>query len=196
MVRDSLRSIIEGVAVEAKDADIVVATAELEESLMKLGGSLSRTPLGGFRWMPEGARVPVDIWQLADTVWIRDLGLTPSIANFLAGVDLNIDRIAVGLHDHAIHDQGALAGIQTRLIKLDAEIRLDTLRYDELARAILASCQTGYAPAPEIIRLIEGATPAGIARGATRLRAEGCPEPTVAAVLSFAAKARSIVAAA
>lgn len=150
-VRDCARALFEDRCIEPKDLDVVVETSRLEEALALLPGARQVTPLGGYRLWPPSTVGWVDLWQLADTVWIARLHLAPTIANFLAGVDLNVDRIALGLHDHVVRDSGCLRAIATRTIDLDADVALGDLFPAELGRAVIAHLKTGYPLAERVV---------------------------------------------
>ena len=144
-VRDCARALFDDRRVDAKDVDVVVETSRLEEALAALPGEREVTPLGGCRLWPSATSGWIDVWQLADTAWIARLGLAPTIDNFLAGVHLNVDRVALGLHDHSVRDRGFLTAIAARRIDLDADVALDELFPAELRRAVIAHFKTGYA---------------------------------------------------
>ena len=177
---------IEGHPVKSKDADIVIDTDNLANELGNFGGKLSRTPLGGFHWIPAGASGWIDVWQLSDTVWIRALHLPPTIESFLDGVDLNIDRIAVGLHNHMVIDRGCLSGLARRYIDLDAKFTLKELALDELARAVVAHLNTGYALSERVLSSLDHAALAALLkRSSERLAGDGYPSERIAQVRQF-----------
>lgn len=153
-VRDCARALFEDRCIETKDLDVVVETSRLREALELLPGERHVTPLGGYRLWPPSTVGWVDLWQLADTVWIARLNLAPTIANFLAGVDLNVDRIALGLHDHVVRDSGCLRAIATKTIDLDADVAVGDLFPAELGRAVIAHLKTGYPLAERVVEQI------------------------------------------
>lgn len=183
--RDILRSQLSGEAAHPKDVDIVIDTDELAHAMGQVAGRVARTPFGGYRWSPTGASTTIDVWQLADTVWIREHRLPATIEMFLAGVDLNIDRIAVGLHDGSVIDGGCREAISSERIRLDATIRIDSLRCDEIARAFMASYKTGFPieNAPALPKPLS----AFIDRGWERLREDGYSDHDIALALRVAA---------
>lgn len=140
--RDVVFSNLTGVIHSPKDVDIVIDTDVLGSLMQRATGVVSRTPLGGFRWSPSGSDVSIDIWQLRDTVWIKAYKLQPTIESFLAGVDLNVDRIAVGLHDQSVNDVDCRLAFSSGTIHRDGLHRVDSLRTDEYARALMASHKT------------------------------------------------------
>jgi hypothetical protein len=184
--RDCVRARVEKRIIEPKDVDLVVATDSLASALAKLDGEIETTLFGGFRWTPPGAATWIDVWQLGDTVWIKSLYLRPTIESFLAGVDLNLDRIAVGLNSGEVIDGGCLQAIERRLIDLDAQIRLRALAEDELARAIILRVKTGYALSAAVMRRLESAAPERVLRrAAARLGADRQPPAVLARVADF-----------
>jgi hypothetical protein len=184
--RDCARACVERRIIEPKDADLVVATDSLASALAKLDGEIETTLFGGFRWTPPGAATWIDVWQLKDTLWIKSLHLTPAIESFLAGVDLNLDRIAVGLNSGEVIDGGCLQAIERRLIDLDAQIRLRALAEDELARAIVLHLKTGYALSAAVMRRLESAAPERVLqRAAARLEADRQAPAALARVADF-----------
>jgi hypothetical protein len=154
-VRDAARSLIEARAVTPKDVDVVIDTDRLAAALGQMPGVITRTPLRGWRWTPPGATSWIDVWPLRETVWIRELSLPASVRSFLAGVDLNIDRIAIDLVTGEVFDEGALDAIERRVIDLDAAVRLENLAAAELVRAVLAHLRTGYSLADRVVRALE-----------------------------------------
>ena len=157
-VRDSVRHLLGESSVAPKDIDIVIDTTELARCMRYQSGKVTRTPLGGFRWWPSpgGYRHQswIDVWQLQDTIWIKQMNLKPTIDNTLAGFDLNINRIAFGLHDQSLVDRGCLSGIDARVIDLDAEIRLENLLSFEIARAVIAHLKTSYVLSDRVLSLL------------------------------------------
>lgn len=185
-VRDCARALIEDRNVEAKDLDVVVETSRLEEALAALPGKRQVTPLGGCRWWPPATSGWIDAWQLADTVWIRRLGLAPTIANFLAGVDLNVDRIVVGLHDHTVRDCGCLTAIATRTIDLDADIALDDLSPAELGRAVIAHLRMGYSLSERVVERLRACHDDVLSPVVLeRLRGDGHGDQVIENLISF-----------
>jgi len=140
--RDVVFSNFTGMVHSPKDVDIVIDTDVLEPLMQRVTGAVSRTPLGGFKWTPLGSDISIDIWQLRDTVWIKAYGLQPTIESFLAGVDLNVDRIAVGLHDQSVNDVDCRRAFLGGTIHRDGLHPVDSLRMDEYARALMASHKT------------------------------------------------------
>jgi hypothetical protein len=184
--RDCARASIERHPVESKDVDIVIDTDNLADELEHFNGELRRTPLGGFRWTPIGASVWIDVWQLSDTLWIRALHLPPTIETFLDGVDLNIDRIAVGLHNQMVIDRGCLSGLARRCIDLDAKTRLKELALDELARAAVAHLNTGYALSEQVLHSLDHADLAALLyRSSERLSGDGYSSERIEQVRQF-----------
>jgi hypothetical protein len=192
-IRDVLRSLIGDHRVSAKDADIAVNTSELAFAVKTLGGSLSRSALGGYRWQPLYSSFWIDLWELEDTIWIQRLGLSPNLYNLLDGMDLNIDRIAFGLHDCCLVDRGCYSGVTSRTIDLDARYRLAELEADELARAVVAHIKTGYRLSARILCSIQRFdTKALLVRATERLSADGYPESTLQSVRNFIAEVRRL----
>jgi hypothetical protein len=143
--------------VEPKDVDVVVDTADLARELAAMRGRRETTPLGGFRWTPPGSRVPVDIWQLADTIWIRELHLKPTIESLLAGVDLDMDRAAISLDGSDERVDDAREALSTGEIRSNPipECKISDLAEDEMARALLLSWKTGFTLSPALERQLE-----------------------------------------
>ena len=185
-VRDCARALIESISVDVKDADIVADTEGLGLAMRTLGGVLSRTPLGGYRWQAREKGIWIDAWQLKDTVWIHSLKLPVNIDSFLDGVDLNLDRIAIGLHDQSEYDRGCYSAIINRTIDLDAKYRLSELEPDELARAIVAHLKTRYHLSSSILKAFGRFDLDALAARATeRLIGDGYPDAMVAQVRRF-----------
>lgn len=185
-VRDCVRTLREGGEHRPKDADVVVATRNLGSALRDIPGTLSTTPLGGFRWMPDGATAWIDVWQLVDTVWIEALGLSATMDSFLAGVDLNVDRIAVAFHERAVLDGGCLAAVRSCVIDLDARVHLPELRPAELARAVIAHFKTGYALSATVQSALNGADATVLSSEVIeRLRQDGYDERDLTQVRRF-----------
>jgi hypothetical protein len=185
-VRDCVRALIESISVDAKDADIVASTDRLDSAMDMLDGILSRTSLGGYRWRAPEKSVWIDAWELKETIWIHSLELPVHIDSFLDGVDLNVDRIAVGLHDRSIYDRGCSSAIIGRTIDLDAKVRLRELEPDELARAVVAHLKTGYQLSGSVRRALARFELNSLAARATqRLLGDGYPDLTVAQVSRF-----------
>ena len=190
--RDCVRALIEGHSVKSKDLDLVIDTNGLANELGKFNGRLSRTPLGGFHWIPVGASGWIDVWQLSDTVWIKKGHLRSTIENFLDGVDLNIDRIAIGLHDHTVIARECLSGVARRYIDLDARTKLKELELDELARAVVARLNTGYTLSEEVRSSLDHADLiALLARSSERLAGDGYPTERIAQVIEFISNRRA-----
>jgi hypothetical protein len=184
--RDCARALIERHPVKSKDLDIIIDTNSLANELEKFNGKLSRTPLGGFHWIPVGASGWIDVWQLSDTVWIRAQHLPSTIEAFLNGVDLNIDRIAVGLHNHTVMDRGCLSGLVGRFIDLDATTKLKELALDELARAVVAHLKTGYALSERVLSSLDHADlSALLERSSERLAGDGYTSQQIGQVRQF-----------
>jgi hypothetical protein len=128
----------------------------------------------------------IDVWQMQDTVWISHLQLAPTIDNFLAGVDLNVNRIALGLPDGTVRDGGCLEAIASRVIDLDAAVAVEQLRPAELARAVIAHLKTGYLLSKRVLAMLH--TQRGAVLSPTvleSLRGDGHPEETIRRLESF-----------
>jgi hypothetical protein len=193
-VRDCARMLLEGEVGIPKDADIVVDTDRLSSAIHHLDGSVSRTALGGYRWQPPGGSLSIDTWQLADTVWIQELGLPRDIESFLDGVDLNVDRVAIGLHDQSVFDRGCSDAIRSRTIDLDGKYRLSGLECDELARAIVAHLKTGYRLSRTVQEGLQRVNFDNLmARAAERLRIDGYSEEIVDRVLRVIRERRGVL---
>lgn len=179
-LRDMLRFEINGVATSPKDIDLIIDTGELATTLADLPGYLSGTPLGGYRWKPKGAAFWLDIWQLKDTIWIKELQLPVSIGSFLEGVDLNIDRVALELHSAELFDGECRKALAGRTIEIDARVRVEELTYDEYARALVASYKTGFGLADGLRESILNADRSRLRRRAfERLRADDYGEEDI-----------------
>lgn len=172
-LRDLLRFETNGVATRPKDIDLIVDTGELAATVTSLPGYLSGTPLGGYRWKPKGAPFWLDIWQLRDTIWIKELHLPVTIESFLEGVDLNIDRVALELRSAEFFDGKCREALAGRTIEIDSHIHLEELRYDEYARALVASYKTGFGLADALReRILSADRPRLRRRAFERLRAD------------------------
>lgn len=190
--RDCVRTLVEGRPVESKDVDIIIDTNRLANELEKFNGTVSITPLGGFHWVPVGASGWIDVWQLSDTVWIKAKQLPSTIEAFLAGVDLNIDRIAIGLHNHMVIAHECLLGVAHRQIDLDARTKLEELELDELARAVVAHFKTGYALSGRILSSLDNADViALLKRSSERLAGDGYPPEQIGQVIKFISDRRA-----
>lgn len=152
--RDCVRECQEDKRIVPKDLDVVVDTERLSHALYKIGARVTTTPLGGYRWQPNGVGAWMDIWQLKDTMWLRNETGVLSIREYLAGVDLNIDRIAFDFQGNVVYDDGCLAGLASRTIDLDAAIRIEHLLPYELVRAVVAHIKTSYAFTSRVTQLI------------------------------------------
>jgi hypothetical protein len=172
-LRDLVRADMSGVATLPKDIDLIIDTYDLEAILKSTPGYLSGTPLGGYRWKPKGTTFWLDIWQLQDTVWIKELRLPVTIESFLDGVDLNIDRIALELHTGEFFDGKCREALAGRTIEIDSRVRVKELMYDEYARALMASYKTGFSLTESLSKRIQSADRAQLRRRAVeRLRAD------------------------
>jgi hypothetical protein len=164
----------------------VIDTNTLASTLQAMPGTISRTSLGGFRWKTPEAEIPLDLWQLKDTVWIRERGLAPTITSFLAGVDLDIDRIAIGLHDGAVFGDDCYRAILEKRISLDAVYHLEALATDEYARALMARYKTGYALSDDLHVSIFRTDYSALAKRAfERLGADGYSVDDIAMALEY-----------
>ena len=142
--RDIVLSNFTGVIHLPKDVDVAIDTDVLEVLMQRVTGVVSRTPLGGFKWIPLGSEISIDIWQLRDTALDKARKLRPTIESFLAGVDLNIDWIAVGLHDQSVNDVACRYSFLDGMIRRDGLHPVESLRMDEYARALMASHKTHF----------------------------------------------------
>lgn len=190
-VRSCLASLIHGSSIEPKDADIVVDTDALESFMQTLHpDDFSRTQFGGFRWQPKRGKIWIDIWQLQDTVYIKRFAMPPTLESFLDGVDLNIDRLAVGLHDGTVvADRSAYSGIRNKIIDLDAKVQMEDFLPAELARAVIAHLKTGYALSPKVQKLLkERKSDIMMKDTVDRLEADGYSVEMLRKVRSFVAQ--------
>jgi hypothetical protein len=183
--RDVLLSRLRRRRTQSKDIDLVIDTENLSSAMADMQGEVTRTPLGGYRWIPLGSAIPIDVWQLADTIWIDEYRLPVTIDAFLSGVDLNVDRIAIGLHDGSVTDKGFMEAVRSSEIRLDASIRVDWLRNDEIARALMASYKTGFPVGTSLAGLNPAADFA--ARAWQRLRGDGYSDHDIASALDAVA---------
>lgn len=184
-LRDLLRLEAGGAAARPKDIDLIIDTSELGATLTDLPGYLSGTPLGGYRWKPKGAAFWLDIWQLQDTIWIKELRLPVTIESFLEGVDLNIDRVALELHSAEFFDGECRRALAGRTIEIDSRIRLEELTYDEYARALVASYKTGFRLATGLReRILSADRPRLRRRAFERLRADDYGEEDIREALN------------
>ncbi|HET9393380.1 MAG TPA: hypothetical protein VFO29_07680 [Candidatus Rubrimentiphilum sp.] len=183
-LRDLLRAETTGVATRPKDIDLIIDTKDLEAILKASPGYLSGTPLGGYRWKPRGTTFWLDIWQLHDTVWIKELRLPVTIESFLDGVDLNIDRVALELHTGEFFNGKCREALSGRMIEIDSRVRIKELMYDEFARALMASYKTGFSLTESLSKRIYSADPAQLRRRAVeRLRADDYADEDIRAAL-------------
>jgi len=183
-LRDLLRADTDGAATPPKDIDLIIDTGDLEPILKATPGYLSGTPLGGYRWKPTGTTFWLDMWQLQDTVWIKELRLPVTIESFLDGVDLNIDRVALELHTGKFFDGKFREALAGRTIEIDSRVRLKELMYDEYARALMASYKTGFSLTESLSKRIQGADRAQLRRRAfERLRADDYSDEDIRAAL-------------
>ncbi|MFO7776044.1 MAG: hypothetical protein R6W89_09625 [Candidatus Hydrogenedentota bacterium] len=176
-LRDCARQVQECKQIDPKDLDVVVDTELLSHALYKIGARFTTTPLGGYRWQPYGAGAWMDMWQLKDTIWLRDKTGALSIWDYLAGVDLNIDRIAFDFQGNVLCDDGCLAGLASHTIDLDATIHVEHLLPYELVRAVVAHIKTSYAVTSRVTRLIKRCDAMTLAKaGEERLPYDGYGE--------------------
>lgn len=129
-----------------KDLDLVVDIdpAVLERLIAEhtVPGRSLRTSLGGYHWYGPSSRLPIDVWALPETYWIKRFRLEPTLANFLRGSAFNIDRAAYDLDSTELHVLGATQAIRDEIIIYDPANRyLETL---QAARAALIGLKTGF----------------------------------------------------
>jgi hypothetical protein len=190
-VRSCLISLVHGTPVEPKDADIVVdadTLAEFVETLPR--GQAVHAKHGGFLWQHGRAKIPIDIWQLEDTVCIKRFGLPVTLASLLDGVDINISRLAMGLHDGAVViEPSCFGGIRKKVIHLDAKVKMDDFLVFQLARAVKLHLSTGFALSDGITELLQKRG-SEIVSGETLayLRENGTSLQTIGKITSFIEK--------
>lgn len=183
-LRDLVQADTSGSAAPPKDIDLIIDTDALEAVLKGTPGYRSGTPLGGTRWKPKATAIWLDIWQLRDTVWIKELDLPVTIDSFLDGVDLNIDRIALELHTGEFFERNAREALASHTIEIDSRVRLQELMYDEYARALMASYKTGFGLAESLSKRIQSVDRAQLQRRAfERLRADDYADEDIRSAL-------------
>jgi hypothetical protein len=119
-----------------------------------LSGSLSRTPLGGYRWHPYSSTLFIDFWELQHSVLFAEHDIPHTIENLLDGFPLNVERAAFNIRDQTLIERGAVRAISSNIIEHNPRWVQTAWLHINAARAVSIAQHTGLTLGQSVINLI------------------------------------------
>ena len=143
IVRDAVRSVVEGINYEISDVDIIVCNGELERAIESLEVDFSKTLFGGLR-IPIDDSLDIDIWEANKTIRIAPNDKLNQLENYFNDLYLNIDHIAFDPKKSALIDRGCINAIMEKTIELKFSGGEYKPHPIDLSRAVSLIRRTGY----------------------------------------------------
>jgi hypothetical protein len=98
---------------QVKDLDFVVDTsARFAKDVEKLGGKPN--VFGGLNFVRAG--LPIDLWSLEDTYFIKKFKMPATKESFLEGAPFNLDKVMFNVRTARMDERGFLRGISAKEI--------------------------------------------------------------------------------
>jgi len=143
-IRNIIIALIHGSAPPTPDIDIFIGGLQRNFPLQHAlaGQTFEQTDLKGFRWHPEGSRLPYDLCLLPDFVIIEACHLAPTMENLLNSIDFTVNAILFDVRDRSLVEKGCTKDIRKR--RIDFNCHLIPNRELIAYRILLMGHKTGF----------------------------------------------------
>ena len=143
-IRDILIAEIHGTGPPTEDIDIFIENVPdgIRPADVLDKEQFEVTDLGGLRWRPENATLPLDICLLEDFVIIEKYKLEPNLKNFLDTIEFTVNAVVFDYPRRRLHMKQCVEDVEKRFI--DFNTHLLYTKVSTAFRTIVLRFKTGF----------------------------------------------------